>query len=60
MWTMLLLNLTALVYLSILTQHLLCAMLCFVSAAAVIVTHTTVKGPVKPEHVFANFPRVPN
>ena len=53
MWTMLLLNLTALVYLSLLTQHLLCAMLCFVSAAAVIVTHTTTAGPVRPEHVCA-------
>jgi hypothetical protein len=53
MWTMLLLNLTALCYLSILTRHLLFAMLCFASAVVVIVTHTTTAGLVKPEHVFA-------
>ena len=53
MWTMLLLNLTALCYLSLLTQHLLCAMLCFASAVAVIVTHTTTAGPVRPDHVYA-------
>ena len=53
MWTALLLSLTALSYLCLLTQHLLCAMLCFASAAVVIATHTTTAGPVRPEHVCA-------
>ena len=53
MWTALLLSLTALGYLCLLTQRLLYAMLCFASAVAVIVTHTTTVGPVRPEHVCA-------
>ena len=53
MWTSLLLSLTVLGYLCLLIQRLLCAMLCFASAAAVIATHTTTAGPVRPDHVYA-------